>query len=584
VCHREDEVEQCEDRKQRDAMQSVNMTSAATHSEDDLPPPEAYREDATRHEINGRVVCEVRAAGMAEPDSPSDVSIASEQCVLGALLIDRERVWPDVARILSGPEDFSRPDHRIIFAALASRAAAGAPIDHILVSEDLRREGTLEAAGGFAYLSKITRETLSAAGADAHARNVRDKSLRRRLRLLAEDPAVDPQRRIEQLENHIAQLREVAPEISLPRFDPRRARIEPGFLDEMPDNIEIIVHQLLRRTAGVRASAGGTGKSTLSLYEMICIILGAPLYGCEVMRPGPCVLLTAEDERQVAEHRLWRIMDELKLSRPQREQVLDSLYIEDLTGEPCRFVDVGENGSLVQTAAVREFIERYRDIKPSLVSVDPMLFFGPGERFVNDGEGELMRAGRFISVGINAAVRYEHHIGKAQARDRGIDQYAGRGGSAGADNARFVHVLQVHEADDKLTAPKRCTPEDIAKGRVLRLHVAKDSYGVRLAAPIWIMRTGFRFTHVPPDPIEDADPMEGQLKKLYGFIEAEESAGVRHTPNSLDSRLRDLGLSRMELRATLHVARERRHLLEQDLPKEEQRGARKAYLAPGVRP
>lgn len=368
------------------------------------------------------------------------------------------------------------------------------------------------------------------------------------------------------------------------RFDPRVARARATLLDDPPDTVERIAGDIYRRTCGLRASAGGAGKSTLTIDEMIRIILGTDLYGHEVMRPGPCVLLTAEDERGIVEYRLWRIMEELRLSRAQREHVLANFYIEDMTSSPCRFVDVGENGSLVQTMAVPEFIEIYQGIKPTFVSIDPMVFFGPGERFVNDGEAELMRAGRRISAELNALVRFEHHTGKGQARDRNVDQYSGRGGSAGADNARFVHVLQVHEADDSLTAPVRCTPEDIAKGNVLRLHVAKDSYGARLTAPIWILRTGFLFTHVRPDPQVDADPMEGQLRRLYEFLEGEDANGIRHTANTLDNRLADLRLTRQTMRATLHVALERKHLVEQPLPKHEQAGRRKTYLARGLRP
>ena len=367
-----------------------------------------------------------------------------------------------------------------------------------------------------------------------------------------------------------------------PLFDPQAARVRSNLCEDPPDTVERIAGDLLRRTAGVRASAGGAGKSTLTLYESVQIILGGTLYGHEVLRPGPCVLLTAEDERAIVEYRLWRIMEELHLTRAHRDQVLANFYVEDMTARLCRFVDVGENGSLIQTLAVPEFIERYRAIAPAFVSVDPMIFFGPGERFVNDGEGELMRAGRRISAGLNAAVRFEHHTGKAQARGRSTDQYTGRGGSAGADNARFVHVLQVHDIEDKLVPPKRCTTSDIERGNVLRLHVAKDSYGARCFAPIWILRTGFLFTHLPPDRQEDVDPMVEQLRKLYAFIESEEGNGVRHNPASLDNRITEIGLSRQELRATVHVAIERKVLLEQALPKAEQQGRRKTYLARGL--
>ena len=411
--------------------------------------------------------------------------------------------------------------------------------------------------------------------------------LRTRVRGLAESAA----RKFGETRKSLVQEKEFRTELisdqheAPPLFDPRRARVRANLLDEPPDTVERIAGNLLRRTAGVRASPGGVGKSTLALYEMVHLILGGSLYGHDVMRPGPCVLLTAEDERGIVEYRLWRILEQMSLSRPQREQVIANLYIEDMTGRPTRFVDLDVNGSLVQTFAVSEFISRYSDIKPTLVEIDPMIYFGPGERFVNDGEGELMRAGRRISLELNAAVRFEHHSGKNQSRERQVDQYAGRGGSAGADNARFVHVLAVHDLKDAdYTAPRSCTPEDVAKGNVLRLHVAKDSYGARIGGPIWIMRNGFTFTHLVPEPIEDVDPMLEQLHKLYDFIEGEWANGISHTARSLDNRLQEIGLSRQQLRATLHVALERGHLIDQPLPKDQQRGQRKTYLARGIKP
>lgn len=49
---------------------------------------------------------------------------------------------------------------------------------------------------------------------------------------------------------------------------------------------------------------GGTGKTTLILYEAICIALGLPLYGLEVKKPGPVLILTAEDSREMLLYRL----------------------------------------------------------------------------------------------------------------------------------------------------------------------------------------------------------------------------------------------------------------------------------------
>jgi RecA-family ATPase len=77
-----------------------------------------------------------------------------------------------------------------------------------------------------------------------------------------------------------------------------------------------------------------------------------------------------------------------------------------------------------------------------LVTIDPSVSFGVGESGVNDPEQGLIEAGRRLRKTLNCRVRFIHHTGKQVARDQIKDQYAGRGGSAFADGARMVHVLQ----------------------------------------------------------------------------------------------------------------------------------------------
>ena len=78
-------------------------------------------------------------------------------------------------------EDFYRPDHQHIFAALAELIAAGKPADVVTASEHLERNGRLEAAGGLAYLGTLARDTPTAANVRAYAQIVRERSLLRRL-------------------------------------------------------------------------------------------------------------------------------------------------------------------------------------------------------------------------------------------------------------------------------------------------------------------------------------------------------------------------------------------------------------------
>ena len=100
-------------------------------------------------------------------------SIEAEQAVLGGLLLD-PAAWDNVADVVR-QEDFYRPDHRLIFAAIAQVAGDGKPCDAVTVSGELLEcSGKLEAAGGLAYLSLIARDTPTAANARAYAQIVRE--------------------------------------------------------------------------------------------------------------------------------------------------------------------------------------------------------------------------------------------------------------------------------------------------------------------------------------------------------------------------------------------------------------------------
>src|SRR5689334_8333147 len=106
-------------------------------------------------------------------------SVEAEQAVLGGLLLDPV-AWDNVADIVH-PEDFYRPDHRLIFEAIGKLAGDGKPCDAVTVSQYLDSTNNLDAAGGLAYLSTIARETPTAANARAYAEIVRERSLLRQL-------------------------------------------------------------------------------------------------------------------------------------------------------------------------------------------------------------------------------------------------------------------------------------------------------------------------------------------------------------------------------------------------------------------
>jgi replicative DNA helicase len=106
-------------------------------------------------------------------------SVEAEQAVLGGLMLDTQ-AWDQVGDSV-GSEDFYRPDHRLIFEAIADLVTESKPADVVTVSERLESRGKLADVGGLAYLSTLVRDTPTAANARAYAQIVREKSLLRSL-------------------------------------------------------------------------------------------------------------------------------------------------------------------------------------------------------------------------------------------------------------------------------------------------------------------------------------------------------------------------------------------------------------------
>ena len=123
-------------------------------------------------------------------------SFEAEQSVLGGLMLNNE-AWDRVAERVAEHDFYSRP-HRLIFAGMTRLSAQGLPIDLITLQEELERHEQLEAAGGFAYLVEIAKNTPSAANISAYAEIVRERAVVREMISVANDIAesgFDPQGR-----------------------------------------------------------------------------------------------------------------------------------------------------------------------------------------------------------------------------------------------------------------------------------------------------------------------------------------------------------------------------------------------------
>ncbi len=120
----------------------------------------------------------VQVSSSSKPKLPPH-SIEAEQAVLGALMLDH-RAWDRIADRLV-EIDFYRQDHRLIFNILQYLSERGQPFDVLTVSEALKQQQKIEAAGGETYLFELAKNTPTAANIVAYADIVRERAMLRQL-------------------------------------------------------------------------------------------------------------------------------------------------------------------------------------------------------------------------------------------------------------------------------------------------------------------------------------------------------------------------------------------------------------------
>lgn len=102
-----------------------------------------------------------------------------EEAVLGALMIDKHSIG-DVVDILK-PESFYDNKNIEIYRAILQLFEQSEPIDILTVTEQLKKNGKLEAIGGPYHLTELTNRVASSANSEYHSRIIVQKFIQREL-------------------------------------------------------------------------------------------------------------------------------------------------------------------------------------------------------------------------------------------------------------------------------------------------------------------------------------------------------------------------------------------------------------------
>lgn len=344
-------------------------------------------------------------------------------------------------------------------------------------------------------------------------------------------------------------------------------------------NPRCLVERYLYADVAGFAAAGGTGKTTLAIYEAVHIALGRPLYGLRVANPGAALFVTAEDRRETFAARLREIMKAMELDDEERQRVLDRFLVWDVTGSDLRLACVTDN-MIVLTGLADRIVEAYRDAPPVMVIFDPLVSFGADEGRFNANEQAIITASRRLVAGLGCCVRLIAHTGKGNARDGALDQYGFRGGSALADGSRMMVILQPWKPDQStggLTPP--ATLARSARSSITILSRAKLSY-CEPQPLLWIARDGWTFSYAVDVRTSPDEARRAKREQVLTFLTDQLKAGRRYSLTSLEPMVGIMSLTRNELRNAVAELKSSGSLLDVVLPKEEQHGRKQTYLCP----
>ena len=128
--------------------------------------------------------------GLRSAKKPADLSdivygklppqaVDLEEAVLGAFMIDKDAVTNAIEILRE--DSFYDERHQLIFKAIRKLFEHTQPVDILTVTEELRKMGRLEEAGGPFYITSLTNLVASAAHVEHHARIVSQKFIQREL-------------------------------------------------------------------------------------------------------------------------------------------------------------------------------------------------------------------------------------------------------------------------------------------------------------------------------------------------------------------------------------------------------------------
>ena len=242
------------------------------------------------------------------------------------------------------------------------------------------------------------------------------------------------------------------------------------------------------------SAIGGVGKTTLKLYEAICLALGEPFLGFKCLKPGRTLFVIGEDTEEKLVAMMGRIANQIGYKgQPHKIQaILDGVIIKRAKNFPLVIHDRRLNNYIPNDETLGKLKEAIDDLKPVQIIFDPIGMFAGPESGGNDAAKALMEAMHSVMDMSDAAIDLISHIGKDSATKRDTGQFSARGATAMANHSRVIRTLLKLNSNEY----RDVTGEELVDGHTaIQCFVSKFSDGSPiLDRPFLIIRDGYLFS------------------------------------------------------------------------------------------
>lgn len=282
----------------------------------------------------------------------------------------------------------------------------------------------------------------------------------------------------------------------------------------------------------ITTADGGTGKTTLKLYEAICLALGEDFLGFKCSGEGRTLFITGEDSAEKLGAMIGAILKQMGILDDEEKvrKVLNNIVVKK-DSDLCLITKTKEGFIHQNYDALKKVQEAVEDIRPKMIVFDPIASFWGSESALNDMSKAVAKFLGALVESSNACVEAINHMGKQSSNNKDMSQFAGRGGTGLPSHARVSRVLRpVFEEEYQ-----ELTGTELGDRSAILCNVNKFSDGSPLYnRPFLILRNGYLFERVTmvESKVKETQEKMSDNERVFTFI-AEERRMNRYPTKSI---------------------------------------------------